>query len=149
SQPNQAELNKKLPECEDIAYNSSVIFTRYVQQQQYDSAQRILDYWERKCGVNEPVFRAQIIMALIRNKNTDSLVNTETNYLLQSYINRAEMLKRRNFSYYEYNKPYYGFVPVGQEFDSFSKALFLKEYENQKKYSTNYLLSEFYGINPD
>lgn len=139
----------KLPECPDISYTSSVFFTRLMQKQQYDSAQKVLEYWESKCGLREPVFRAKIMLAFATNKDIDTLIDQESLYLLKNYYRRAEMIKSRDFSEYDYRKSNYGYVPIGQEIDSFSSIFFEAEYEKQKKYTISFLLCEYYGKNTD
>lgn len=139
----------KPPECDEIAYASSVLFMQLVKKQEYDSAKKILDYWEGKCGLREPVFRAKIIFAFATDQNIDTLIDGETLYQLNSYRRRAEMIESRDFSGYDYAKPYFGFVPVGQEFDSFTIKFFKAELKQHDTLTTNYLLSEFYGYNVD
>ncbi len=144
-----AIAHTKPPECDEIAYASSVYFIQSLEKNEFDSAKIILDYWEGKCGTREPVFRAKVILAFATGQNTDSLTDDETLYLLNNYRNRAEMIESRNFSGYDYAKPYYGFVPVGQEFDSFTIRFFKSALKKEEKFTTNYLLSEFYGDNID
>jgi len=144
-----AIANTKPPECDEIAYASSVYFIQLVEKNKLDSAKVILDYWEGKCGAREPVFRAKIILAFATRRNVDSIIDDETLHQLYNYSRRAEMIRSRDFSGYDYAKPYFGFVPIGQEFDSFSIKFFQKAMKTENRYTTIYLLSEFYGDNTD
>ena len=51
---------KKHLDCEDISYNSALIFERYYNENKLDSAHSILKYWQDKCGLSEPVQRASV-----------------------------------------------------------------------------------------
>lgn len=139
----------KTYQCPDIAYSSSIAFTEFVNKKQYDSAQQVLKYWESKCGMREPIFRAQLVIAFATEQNVDSLINEESLYFLKSYLQRAEMIKSRDFSRYDYSYPYFGFVPIGQEFDSFTVDFFKAQYTLEKPGTTNFVLCEIYGNNAD
>ena len=150
SQTNIEALSKTKPlECSDIAYANSTLFAQLIQRHQNDSAQQLLNYWEGKCGEREPVFRAKVVMSFVRKQSVEPLMNNESLYELNNYRSRAEMLKWRRFSFYDYDKSYYGFVPVGQEFDSFTIDFFKAAKLQQELGTINYLLSEFYGYNAD
>ena len=43
---------KKHLDCEDISYNSALIFERYYNENKLDSAHSILKYWQDKCGLD-------------------------------------------------------------------------------------------------
>jgi len=137
-------------QCPDIAYSSSVAFTEYIQKLQYDSAQKILNYWEGKCGICEPILRARFVLAFVTEQSVDSLIaNAESLHFLHYYWYRAEMIKSRDFSRYYYNQSYFGFVPIGQEFDSFTISFFKAAYIKQQPGTTKFLLSEVYSNNSD
>lgn len=135
--------------CSDIAYSSSIAFTGFMKTLQYDSAKQVLQYWESKCGLKEPVFRAGVMLALATAEDVDSLLNSESLFFLRSFAYRYQMIKSRDFSSYDYNQPYFGFVPIGQELDSFTIDFFNNEYLKHKPGTTAFLLSEVYSGHAD
>lgn len=131
----------KIPSCADITRGSSLYFTQYIKAEQYDSAKLLLDYWEDKCDITEPIFRATVMMTLLENKNTDSLINSSNIELINSH-----WYNRNNIYYFDY---YYGEKFTTKTFDSFSVDFFKVQLAQQEKGSTNYALCEYYSGNAD
>lgn len=142
-------MTRKQPDCSDISYNSGLYFIKYMQENKIDSARYLLQYWESKCGMREPIYRAKILLALKQNLYNDSLLTEGVLNNIFNFQNRMDMIKYSNYYSYDNYKPYYGFIPPGQEFDKYtqelSKAL-IKKYEPNQ---IEYLLAEFYGENSD
>jgi len=142
-------VTRKLIDCSDISHNSGLYFVKYMQENKLDSAQYLLQYWEGKCGMREPIFRAKILLALKQDQYHDSLLSKGALNHIHNYQRRMEMIKHSSYYSYDYSKSYYGFIPPGQEFDKYtqelSKTLIGKYEPNQ----TEYLLAEFYGENSD
>lgn len=142
-------MSKKQIDCSDIAYNSGLYFIKYVQENNLDSAKYLLEYWETKCGIREPIYRAKILLALKNNEFNDSLFSEGTLNNIFNYQNRMDMIKYANYYSYDNYKSYYGFIPPGQEFDTYTKNLaktLLKKYTPE---TIEYLIAEFYGENSD
>jgi hypothetical protein len=141
-------INKQL-DCGDISYNSALLFEKYFSNNQIDSAKNILTYWENKCGRREPLHRAKLLLALKENEYHDSLLTKNILSYIFNYQNRMNMIKYDSYYDYDEYKPYYGFIPAGQEYDMFT----IKEFGHLKSmYETNtieYLLCEFYSDNYD
>lgn len=138
-------------ECSDIAHQSSISFAGFIQSRQYDSADQVLNYWEGKCGTREPIFRARVILAIAKGGDADSFVNEQNFDHFENYMHRAEMIQNRNYLPYDYSQPYFGYVPVGQEFDSFSTEFFKMKCAELKQdtNTVNYLLCRFYGYSTE
>jgi len=142
-------MTKRQADCSDISYNSGLGFIRYMQENKLDSAQLLLEYWEFKCGMREPIYRAKILLALIQNKYNDSILTEGTLNHIFNYQNRMEMIKYSNYYLYDNYKSYYGFIPPGQEFDNYTQELsknLIREYDPNQ---IEYLFAEFYGENSD
>ncbi|MDR3287547.1 MAG: hypothetical protein LBT27_08905 [Prevotellaceae bacterium] len=142
-------MTKKQLDCSDISYNCSLLYEKYFTENQLDSAKNLLSYWESKCGNREPIQRAKLLLALREKNYQDSLLTEGVLSHIFNYQNRNDMIKHSNFYHYDEYKPYYGFIPVGQEFDNFTR----KEFENLKsEYDADkieYLWCEFYSDNCD
>ncbi len=137
-------------DCEDISYNSGLYFVKYLQEEKFDSAQNIIEYWEGKCGEREPIFRAKILLALKNNSFNDSLLTQNTLKInIYNYIYRVEMIKNSNYYWYDENKAYFGYTPVNQDFDKVTQK-FAESLKKQYSPETiEYLLAEFYSGNVD
>ncbi len=142
-------LTRKQPDCSDISYNSSLYFIKYMQENKIDSAKYLLQYWEGKCGMREPIFRAKILIALKQNLYNDSLLTDGVLNYIFNYQYRMDMIKYSNYYSYDMYKPYYGFIPPGQEFDKYTQELAKALINKYKPNQMEYLLAEFYGENSD
>ncbi|HHT04038.1 MAG TPA: hypothetical protein GX005_06955, partial [Bacteroidales bacterium] len=142
-------MTKKQVDCSDISYNSGLYFIEYVQENKLDSAKYLLEYWEAKCGMREPIYRAKILLALKQNEFNDSLFSDGSLNYIYNYQNRMDMIKYANYYSYDNYKPYYGFIPPGQEFDTFTQDLAKTLMGKYNPESIEYLITEFYGVNSD
>ena len=142
-------MEKKQIDCSDISYNGGLYFIKYMNENQIDSARFLLDYWEAKCGVREPIYRAKILLALKTGQFNDTLLAEGTLNNIFSYQNRMDMIKTSKYYTYDNHKSYFGFIPLGQEFDKFTQSLALSLKDNYSQESIEYLLAEFYSDNSD
>lgn len=140
---------EKTFDCSDIALTSAKLFERYYLVGQLDSAQQVIDYWTDKCGMREPILRGKVLLALSNKTFDDSILTNEYLYYVFNYQNRMDLFKKSDFTTYDYYKPYFGFIPLGQDYDQFTieAARYLSnEYLDN---SFEYLLCEFYSSNSD
>lgn len=142
-------MTGKQVDCSDISYNSGLYFIRYMDENKTDSAVSLIKYWESKCGMREPLFRAKVLLALKLNEFNDSLFTEGTLNNIFNYQNRMAMIKYSNYYSYDDYKSYYGFIPPGQEFDKYTQSLARTLKKNYKPETIEYLLAEFYGDNCD
>lgn len=139
----------KQTDCSDVSYNSGLYFIRYMNENKADSAKFLLTYWESKCGMREPIFRAKLLLALRENEFNDTLMKEGSLNNIFNYQNRMDMIKYSNYYSYDNYKSYYGFTPPGQEFDKYTRSLakdLINKYESK---TIEYLIAEFYGVNSD
>lgn len=94
-------MTKKQIDCSDISYNSGLYLIKYIGENKIDSAKNLLKYWESKCGMREPIFRAKILLALKSEKFKDSLLTEGSLNNIFNYQNRMDMIKYTN--YYSYD----------------------------------------------
>ncbi|MBN8653218.1 MAG: autotransporter outer membrane beta-barrel domain-containing protein [Cytophagales bacterium] len=144
-------LTRKQIDCPDIAYNSALYFVKYMDENKIDSAGLLLDYWQSKCGLREPVFRAKLLFALKTQTFSDSLITDKVLDYIFMYQNRLEFITNPDpfAQNYEDYKSYFGFVPPGETFDTFTRQLASTLKWIYPTHSTEYMLAEFYGDNPD
>lgn len=136
-------------ECSDISLNSSLLFEDLFLANKTDSAAQLLTYWRSRCGMREPIHRANILLALKNNQFQDSLLTDNALYFVFNYLNRLEMIREQSYFAYDNYKPYFGFVPVGQEFDNFTIRVAKELKRNFESGTIEYLLCDFYSGNED
>ncbi|MFO7526137.1 MAG: hypothetical protein R6W68_11865 [Ignavibacteriaceae bacterium] len=142
-------IKKVSLDCSDVSYGSALLFQHYVEENKLDSAEYIITYWANRCGKREPVFRAKILLALIQGNFHDSLLTETPIYFVLNYRNRIQMIESSNYYIYDYYKPYYGFIPPGQGFDSFTINQAERLLTKYNPETIEYLLCEFYGNNSE
>lgn len=143
------KLIEKQSSCADISYNSSEHFIKYMENNQLDSVAALLNYWEKRCGTREPIYRAKILWALKQGNFNKDLLSSGSLENLFSYKSRFDIIKNANYYSYDKYESYYGFVPVGQDFDNYTKSLATNLKKNYKEESMEYLLAEFYSDDRD
>ena len=136
-------------DCSDIAYNSSMLFVKYMSEHKIDSAKNIVNYWEAECGLKEPVYRAKMLLALETGQFNESLLSEKTFTYIYDYQNRMKMITSLDYSDYNTYKSYYGFVPPAQDFDNYTRKLALALKSKYPEQSDEYILSELYSDNHD
>jgi hypothetical protein len=138
-------MTKKQIDCADIAHNCSLFFLKYMSVNEIDSAKHLLNYWESKCGMREPIFRAKILLALQTGELNDALwTETPLNQIF-NYQSRRDIVTSVRYFMYDNYKSFYGYIPPGEEFDNFTLqwALELKTYFNSE--SIEFIMAEFYS----
>ena len=136
-------------DCSDIASNSSLSFVKYMRENKIDSAKNVLNYWENECGISEPIYRAKILLALKTEQLNDNLLTDNPIDNILKYQHRMEMIRISSLQRYDRYKHYYGFVPLSQEFDNYTRELALELKTTYNPTSTEYLLAELYSDNYD
>ncbi|MFN4248057.1 MAG: hypothetical protein ACK4EY_10050 [Flavipsychrobacter sp.] len=132
-------------ECPDTAKYASIAFVNYIQNQQFDSAQFVLNKWTQKCGMNEPLLRAHFIFAIATNMSIESLINEQSMRLIDDYQHRGEMIKYRSYNQNYSNEWSYGYIPIGMTFDTFSVNYFNEIRVREKDNSLKFLLGNVYS----
>ncbi|MDR1198414.1 MAG: hypothetical protein LBK94_05300 [Prevotellaceae bacterium] len=136
-------------DCSDISYNASLYFVKYMTENKIDSAKNLLNYWEIKCGMLEPILRAKILLALKENNFNDSILGNNVLYYIFNYQSRMNMIQKEIYYEYDTYKQYYGFVPPAQEFDTYTCNLATDLKEIYDSESVEHLLAEFYSDGSD
>lgn len=141
-------INRQI-DCSDISNNSAAYFMRYMHDYKLDSAENILNYWRRRCGLKEPLHRARIIHALERGSYADSLLTSYIIDYIFIYQDRQMIIEQSAFHVYDQYQTYFGYIPPGESFDNFTQLKAMKLKERYAPHSTEHLLCEFYGNNSD
>ncbi|THH36523.1 hypothetical protein [Neolewinella litorea] len=95
----------------------------------YDSgdlqqAREVLDRWGELCGLREITNRAMLLIGLRTNDVLDiDYLDQQFDFLME-YRQRRTLEVNEAAYYYDYNRPYYGFLPIGGEYDAFTRPAF-------------------------
>ena len=138
-------LSKKPIDCADISHNSSLLFIRYMELFETDSAKHLLNYWENKCGTREPIFRAKILLALTTGELNDDLFTESPLNQIFNYQSRMDIIKQVRYYVYDNYKSYYGYIPPNEEFDNFTRRWASELKTHFAPESMEYVWAEFYS----
>jgi hypothetical protein len=132
----QAEIDSLSSEddisCEEIAYNSTYLISKYYKNHDYDSALLVLNDWQSECGASEPIYRTRILLAINDHAFNETIYDsTMVDYVL-NYMNRIEAKNPEQlYKNYQY---YFGYVPIRGNYDYFTQnladTLLLREFDN-------------------
>jgi hypothetical protein len=138
-------MTRRNLDCADIAFNSSIHFVRLMEENKVDSAAALIHYWERRCGEQEPVFRARILLALHQGNRIDTMLTKGSLSHINNFIRRLDMVKQANFQTYEFYRYYFGYVPPAQEFDLYTRIRAAEILNHLNAQSAEYLIAELYA----
>ncbi len=116
-------------DCPTSSYVNSEKFITYYLNENLDSAQFVINDWVEKCGYREVVIRAQTLLDFRKDDRTE--INSNSFFSLIEFIHRDTISGIRTKYFYEYNRPYYSYIPISESYDKFTKVAFDK-LPNQK-----------------
>lgn len=129
----EERLTQNVPECKDVAVNSSSLFIEFMKQEQFDSAKIVIDFWEIRCGKSEPVFRAKMLWTIITGVLSEDQYGIDIMEYVYKFQTRLEMSDRNDYTaIYNSASEFYGYVPIRTHFDAgtLDLAWNVKEYDN-------------------
>lgn len=141
----ESMLLQRPVECSDISYNSAELYSRYILEGKLDSAKYVVEYWEKKCGNREPVFRAKLLLALKENNFSGTLLDSHAMRNIFNFNERMEMGKKGDHYDYDNDKSHYGFVPIGGDFDSCTSSLATELKGGYDPGTAEYAIAELYA----
>ena len=141
----EQKLNKPPVTCLNVAYHSSLHFINHLEQNQFDSAQIILDYWEKRCGWNEPIYRANVLITLLQQDAINEALILKSDPFVIDYVDRAFISYHDMGYYYDRNPGKFGYVPLGTEFDTYTERKFQSLKDTFPQNSFERFLCETYG----
>lgn len=109
-------LSDSLHYCEDIQYAVMQLIPLYYQDGNLDTANRLLNYWERHCGRDETIYRTRVLWAIDNGKFTDSLISDETIEYLDTYQWLYSDTAGESISAYLYYTPDFGLLKWYESF---------------------------------
>lgn len=141
SQEVEGLMTRKYIDCNDIIYNSTFLIPEYFEKGYLDTVSAITNYWEKRCGISEPLLRLKILLAI----NADTL--NENIYseipIINYLINYRERKKNENRGI-DYGL-YYWIPPINNSFDNFTKELALKLKREKTHSELDIFFLDFYS----
>lgn len=117
------------PDCTTSSFQLSELFINAYEREDIDSARTVLDDWVYTCGLQEVTNRAVLLLKLRSNDVLEADYLAFQYRVLNEYRYRQSITAAGNQYAYEYNRPFFGFIPVGKRYDEFTAAAF-RELDN-------------------
>ncbi len=136
-------MTEKSPNCVDIAYNCKRLIEEYFNSNKLDSVGIILKYWESRCGINEPIIRCKILLAISLNEFDESIYDSTIINNIIRY--EKKLLNIVTSSTYRYSYNYFGNNSRYAMFDKFTEEIAGKLLKKQKENSIEYLFCKLYS----
>ena len=135
-------MTSKAPYCETVALNCSEQYISFFREHNYDSCHIVLEYWESKCSMTEPLQRAIILLAIAEDRFSDDLYNENIINYTDNFSSRILYTSGGNqLAYFSQSKAYFGYIPIDAGFDRFTKEQAEHLSEETDKNSTAYPVS--------
>lgn len=134
------------PSLEEIEKNSASLFVKFMEEHKTDSASMIIDYWEKKCGISEPNFRARVLLSLTLNNFDEQIFATKGIQNMKMYRLRYERTNAEDINYYNYfGSTSTNAIPLGGEFDQLTLKHSNLLMNNYPEESIEYLVCKYYA----
>lgn len=113
------QLSRKAPNCENISFNAAELITRLYGAAKFDSIALVAREWEFSCGLSEPLFRLNVLLAIEQGTfSGEMFLDEPVLALIDNYETRVAASKEKNYrQVYEYYKIFFGYVPINSDFD--------------------------------
>ncbi|NJC26056.1 hypothetical protein [Neolewinella antarctica] len=142
--PLWGQTTDNLYDCNTGSFAMSERFTAAYEGNDISLAKDIFDEWLELCGPREVTNRAFLLLSLATNDLLDvDQLSAQYYYMFQYYSRVNDVTSASN---YEYNRPFYGFIPINKDFDRFTASAFSElNFEGNPEY--NYL-ARIYSNDP-
>jgi hypothetical protein len=120
-------------DCSTASFTYSQRFIDAYQNEGIDSAKTVYNEWVGVCGLREVTNRAYLLIALATGEII-GVKGLEQQYQFM-FLYRDRLENAENVYVYDYNRPFYGYIPIGKEYDAFTASAFD---ELQNDYNPDY-----------
>lgn len=95
-------LSDSLRDCGELQYTCMQLIPLYYQEGIIDTANLLLQYWEKRCGEDETTYRTKVLWAIDQGIFSDSLVTNQTIGYLDHYLWLSDDTSGYAISLYNY-----------------------------------------------
>ncbi|HVN58252.1 MAG TPA: hypothetical protein VMT63_08155 [Bacteroidales bacterium] len=100
----EALMTRRYISCDDIFVNVAYLIPKYAESGSRDTLNSLIIYWEKNCGVTEPLMRCKILLAIKDHEFSEDIYNNGIIELLMVYKRDHPAFKSRekelNYSAY-------------------------------------------------
>ncbi|MFK8105439.1 MAG: hypothetical protein AB8G15_23200 [Saprospiraceae bacterium] len=114
------QTNPAAYDCPTSSYRNAELFQQYFLASQLDSAELVMTDWLDKCELREVTLRATLLLQMEKGNFNEKNVPDNFLDLLIEFIERDTITGINRKMWYEYNRPYYCYIPIGEKFDQFT-----------------------------
>ena len=106
-------MTKRYLTCNDVTINCTSLFIDYYSENKLDTANNLLQYWQKKCEMSDAIQRAKILLSLKENNYNDSILDDRIFDYIYQYQYRVNSQNNHNHYsvkinnrglYYYYNR---------------------------------------------
>jgi len=138
-------MKRKYIPCDDIIYNSLFLIPEHFERNNMDTVTAIVSYWEKHCGISEPLLRIKILLAINADTLHEKIYN---NIPIINYLSYYREMRTNDRPAYNF-EPYYLVPPASDSFDHFTKELALKLRKKKSNSELDNFFLDFYSNNFD
>jgi len=133
-------MTRKYLTCQDIVYNSLYLIPEYYEKNRLDTVNEIINYWESRCGISEPLLRIKILLAIHDGTFTEDLYNENR---IVTFLRRYRQ-RIQNENYRDFDMLYYTGHDPFKAFDNFTVNLATKlKVETDRSEIENFFLDYY------
>jgi len=85
-------MTKRSLSCYNVYYNCTLLIPEYYENENYDTLQAIMNFWENKCGQSDEFIRCRILLSIDNNTFTEDLYDASIISTVLFYKRRASAL---------------------------------------------------------
>lgn len=100
-------MTERVMSCDDIYYNSILLIPRLYRENKTDTAEAVLSYWNRNCGMNEASVAFSILYAIKNGNFREEILNVYHDPGAGSRTAAQEYYKKNIISYLTENYNFY------------------------------------------
>ena len=92
-------MTRKYIPCSDVAYNSSLLIPEHYRKGNMDTVSALMQYWETRCGIGEPLLRLKILFAIKGDTFSEEIYEDVAIISSLLYSKRSEIVITIGFDY--------------------------------------------------
>ncbi len=123
----------------------SKLYLNSLKSNNFNSTKKIINNWEIKCGITEPIYRAKILFAIQNDLTLDSALFTEAiNNIFkfkERYLKTRYLLNKTTYN----DTLYFDYIAFEQSFDSLTTIIAKNNINKYSNKSDEYFFCELYS----
>lgn len=138
-------MKERAISCIDVIVNATELFEQFVFSNELDSAKRLLNYWQGKCDLLEPIYRAKTILSMHNGGFNETTIETKHIQYFFAYRSLDKFLKESDIGYNNYTAAYFDYIPPNSNFNTLLTRMAGDILAKSKKGTSQYLIASLYA----